>query len=152
MCSNQGGKFKLDAMRKHQDQKGTEREFMVQWFTSSEWSSRERNEDQSWTSMSTPFIFWPTLFPMGRSHETFHMAAKQNTSSCKQWKISLPSESPKGTEPCRYPRIWSCRLCKGPESQKARCQSKKRSICRVWFRIQGVQDLLAWKEVDNSWA
>ena len=29
MCSDQGGEFKTDAMRKHQDQKGTEREFTV---------------------------------------------------------------------------------------------------------------------------
>ena len=30
MCLDQGGEFKSDAMRKHQDQKGTEREFTVQ--------------------------------------------------------------------------------------------------------------------------
>ena len=37
-------------------------------------------------SMSTPFIFRPTSFPMGRSHKTFHMAAKQNTSSTNNGK------------------------------------------------------------------
>ena len=85
-----------------------------------------------------------TIF-LGRGDEAHDVALKSHSCLCYWQQNTVQNAAQKETSPCGHLGIWSCSIHQRHQGWKAWCMHQGWTICWLWFRVQGLSDILATK-------